>query len=233
MARYLAQDLSRISQALSLLFEQQPAEFLPPFLGNYFSLLDGLSWEMDHVGRELYAPISFYLPLLKRRAEEWGLAYLGELIFPSVAVVQDLQNSDPNLKGVTVGRIYFQHVGKGFLRSLELFQAAPLDEKDPQSLQATTDRIHLRPIDHLAIRLNCEEEIMHLHSRIQQTASKTLQLAVQQISHNPGDGSIHTKAAIRSSEFSPFDRIIEFVYYINKMKWRTGDGLMVDNVRAL
>lgn len=217
------QDLFHFAHALSILFEQDSATILKHMLGDHYSLIEGYDTQIDHVGRELFGPISFYLPLLNQMAPQLGLINTRNLVFPSTQVVKVLQEHDPKLKGVTIARIYFQSIESGQKGCLELFQTAPQDGKSPQNIEATMQRISLltathssskqTPIDHLSIQLNSVEEVQSIHQRIHQLASATLKPYQKDISHNSGDGSTQTKALMRDSKNAPFNKIVEFVYY--------------------
>lgn len=220
---FVREDIAHITQALSMLFEQDQKSILRYFLGEHFSLIEGCNAQIDHVGRELFGPISFYLPLLKDVAPKMGLIYLKETIFPSTQVVKMLQQHDPSVQGVTIGRVYFQSLNKGQVGCLELFQASPQDGKTPQFIEATKRRLSLLtcsssnsieiPIDHISIELNSIEEVKRTHERIFKATSETLIPNQKNISQNSGDGSTQTKALLRNSKEAPFNKIIEFVHY--------------------
>lgn len=220
---FFYEDLHRVASALSLLFECEPTSILKNLLGEYDILVKDFTPQIDHVGRELFGPISFYLPLLEQAAPHLGLTKLTHLIFPSTQVVKVLQEHDPTVRGVTIGRIYFQSQDFGCVRSIELFQASLQDGTHPQDVSATKERISLlsaskkgstlMPIDHISIELNKIEEVQSIHSRLHELASETLKPYLKEVSHNPGDGSTQTKAAMRDSPEDPFNRIVEFVHY--------------------
>jgi hypothetical protein len=216
-------DLLHMAHGLSLLFEQDQTNILQNYLGDYFFLLEGCNAKIDHVGKELLGPLSFYLPLLKKMAPKLNLIYLRDLVFPSTQVVKILQQDDSTLQGVTIGRAYFQSPETGAIGCLELFQAAPLDEKKPQNIQATQERISLlsssnknsplSPIDHISIELSRVEQVQKIHENIHKLASETLKPNQKEISHNPGDGSTQTKVLLRNSKEASYNKIIEFVHY--------------------
>lgn len=217
------EDLFHIAHALSILFEQDSTAILKNFLGDHFVLIEDCNTQIDHVGRELYGPISFYFSLLEQIAPQLGLNKLKHLIFPSMQVVKVLQEQDPNVKGVTIGRIYFQSDDNGNIRCLELFQASLQNGECPQDIAATQERLSLltsskntsvlAPIDHLSIELSTVEDVQRIHNRIQQLSSETLKPYQKEISHNSGDGSTQTKAIMRDSNEAPFNKIVEFVHY--------------------
>ncbi|MCH9621702.1 MAG: hypothetical protein S4CHLAM20_11270 [Chlamydiia bacterium] len=220
---YVHDDFLHIASALNILFEQDSTEILNQFLGQQFSMIKGYKAHIDHVGRELYGPISFYLPLMKQLAPELGLIHLRDVVFPSTQVVETLRKHDPNLQGVTIARIYFQNISNGKIRSLELFQTAPLNESCPQKIKTTEERFSLltapnsnsflTPIDHLSIELNSLEEVQNIHNRINLLRSKNLTPCNEKISYNAGDKSSQVKVLLRDSETTAFNKIVEFVYY--------------------
>lgn len=218
---YIDQDLNRIIQSLSFVFHQDPEHSFPLFLKNDLDLYGKI--EIDHAGIELYGPISFYLPLIRQISSHLDLIYRKEIIFPSVSIFKELQNLDPKLKGVSIARIFFEDQISGTVRSLELFQAAPLDETDPQPMAATEERISLLngkrtrsevfPIDHTAIRMKDLQSIESLHKQIWDSPTKAVLPVLENLSYNPGDGSIHTKAIFRDENSMLYNQIVEFIYY--------------------
>lgn len=220
---FLRKDLFHLAHALSILFEQESTQVLHHFLGDQYALIEGYNAHIDHVGRELFGPLSFYLPLLNKMALELDLVTVRQIVFPSTQVVKVLQQHDPDLRGVMIGRIYFQDVGNGKVRCLELFQASSQDEQYPQNIAATEERLSLltapcshsvqTPIDHLALEVNTIEDVQSIHKRIHQLASETIKPYQEHISYNPGDGSTQTKVLLRDSSESVFNKIIEFVHY--------------------
>lgn len=131
------------------------------------------------------------------------------------------------MKGVTIGRIYFQSDDTGIIKCIELFQASLQDGKCPQHIAATQERLSLltssnknsalTPIDHVSIELSTVEDVQNIHNHIQQLASETLKPYQKEVSHNSGDGSTQTKAVMRESKEDPFNKIVEFVHY-NKIE---------------
>lgn len=223
---FVHQDLLHMAHALSILFEQDPINVLSHFLGEQYYLIEGYHTHIDHVGRELFGPLSFYLPLLARVADQLGLIHLRHIVFPSTQVVKELQRYDPDLRGVTIARIYFQNICDGKIRCLELFQAAPLDEEYPQNIEATKARLLSltescssslqSPIDHLALELSKVEDVEKMHQHIHGQASENLKLCQERVSYNPGDGSTQTKMLLKDGNAAVFNKIIEFVHYERK-----------------
>ena len=223
MENFVRKDFFHIAHALSILFEQESANVLHKFLGEQYVLVEGYNTHIDHVGRELFGPLSFYLPFLKKIAAQFGLVYLKDIVFPSTQVVKVLQQHDPDLRGVTIGRIYFQNISDGKIRCLELFQPSSLDEQYPQKIEATEERFVLltapfssssqTPIDHLALELSTTEDVQKIHDHIRQLTSEILMPYQEKISYNSGDGSTQTKVLLRDSTTTVFNKIIEFVHY--------------------
>lgn len=220
---YFEIDKIHLAHALSLLFEQDSNGVLKEQMGEHFVLLDGLDVKVDHVGREIYGPLSVYIPLLKEIAPQIGLINTKNIVFPSTQVVKVLQVFDPTLKGVTIGRLYFQSLDNGDTRCIELFQASTKDDKNPQSIGYTSERFSLlsslksdskqSPIEHLSVEVQTSEEVYRIHQRIHALACDTLFPYQKEVSYNPGDGSTNTKALMRATLEGPFNRIVEFVNY--------------------
>lgn len=223
VAYFFYQDLSHIAHSLSILFEQDARITVEEMFSDHIEIIPSSALEIDHVGRELYGPLSTYISIIKQIASQEGLVFVKALVFPSTQVVKTLRESDPHIAGVTIARIYLLDGCSGQTKSLELFQASPQDEKSPQSIEATQKRISLLsdtdndsslvPIDHLAIQVSSVEEVCTIHNRIQQFVSNTLRPCCQEICYNPGDGSVQTKVMMRTSEYTPFNRVVEFVSY--------------------
>ncbi|MEM9731383.1 MAG: hypothetical protein AAF997_22610 [Myxococcota bacterium] len=147
-------DFHNLAHALTVLFETDPevvAEMtMPPA---FTELFDGDDLQVDHVGRELFGPLPFYLGAMRATAPDLRLEHVpleagdyvtrdGDLLFPSTGVVLDLRAVDPSLSGVTVGRIYFRDAGSETSdRCIELFQSARIDGTDPQDDAFTLARI--------------------------------------------------------------------------------------------
>lgn len=221
---YFRRDLQHIAEALSILFEQNVTEILHKTFGRHSSLIEGHSVKIDHVGIELYGPIAFYLPIIREIACEMDLVYASDLLFPSTQVVKVLQKDDPDVRGVTIGRVYLQSESKA--RCIELFQASLMDGQHPQRIAATERRLalltategssNLSPIDHISIELSSVEEVEQVHHKIYQLACETLHPYQKDVSYNAGDGSTQTKVLIRTSSDTPFNRVVEFVHYSTK-----------------
>ncbi len=103
---FVQKDLFHISHALSVLFEQASDSVLQNMMGSQASLIEGYNASIDHVGRELYGPLEFYLAILKQMAPEMRLIYLSDIVFPSTQVVKILQQHDASVQGVTLSLIH-------------------------------------------------------------------------------------------------------------------------------
>lgn len=223
---FIQKDLLHIAQAFTILFEEDLEQIKKEHLREYEDLIDGYEAKIDHVGRELFGPLSFYLPLLNKMAPKIGLNYLKHIIFPSIQVLKVLQKEDSSLQGLTVARVYFKNNDNGLIKCLELFQASSKDEKWPQKIEFTNKRVSqltkakkhstIIPIDHLSIELNRIEDVKCIHDSIYHRSSDTLMPYENEISFNPADGSLQTKVLLRDSKEVNFNRIVEFVYYLEK-----------------
>ncbi|MEM8563104.1 MAG: hypothetical protein AAGF57_12755 [Pseudomonadota bacterium] len=143
--RRIRADFYNLGHALTVMFEVDPQAILSEALpADFFQLFDSNNRAIDHVGRELFGPLSFYLAIMQRLAPSMGLTHeplpagdyvtsQGDLVFPSTGVIQDLREIDPTLSGVTVGRIYFHEKGADTARCVELFQSATIQAANPQS----------------------------------------------------------------------------------------------------
>ena len=211
--RLVSEDFFHIAHALSLLFEHDANTILQDLLGDYFPLIAGQNHQIDHVGRELFGPLSFYLPLLEQIAPRLGLIYLSDLTFASTTVAEELQRRDPGLKGVTIARVYFQNLADSRTGCIELFQVF-------QHLKATQERISakLDPIDHLAIRIDTLQAVQQIHHRIHELTSDRFRCNRKELSSNRRDRTIHTKALMRDAPQGPFHKILEFIYYGSRLE---------------
>ncbi len=218
MHGYIQTDLSNLVRDLNLLFKENHDDIINVYLGSHVTVLGSSKRHMDHIGRELFGPIQIYLNWLTELAPKLGLKYLRHQVFPSTQVVKVLQSQDPNVRGVTIGRIYFSALGHSQIGALELFQVALLNGDHPQDIRHTFERVYssgdskVVPIEHVSIELNSIEAVngvqKHLSERAQQDAS--LKLYQESVSYNPGDGSTNTKFII---EGAGKKKIVELVHY--------------------
>ena len=142
--RRVSADLYNLGQALTVMFEANAEAILSAVLpADFMSLFDPQDRAIDHVGRELFGPLPFYLGIMQSTAPQLSLTHValsaaeyvtpsGDLVFPSTGVIKDLREVDPALSGVTVARIYFREAPRATARCVELFQAATLAGEDPQ-----------------------------------------------------------------------------------------------------
>lgn len=236
-------DLLNLAHALTVLFEGDHEKIIsstmPEEIYSYFT---GSENQIDHIGRELYGPITFYLDVLRELAPSLMLEHVklpagknitpnGDIIFPSVQVVEALRKTDPDLKGVTIGRIYF-HDQNGMKGCLELFQASLIDNSSPQDYIFTLARhgvlhqnVHLlyvtdfgdflaSPIEHFSIAVNHKDTVYKVHHHIKNSSNENMRLYTRQIAYNPADKSTNTKIAIKSDpKYLVFTKIIEIVHY--------------------
>ncbi len=146
-------DLYNLAHALTILFARDQSiilqQIMPPHL---FRVLQDVESEIDHVGRELFGPLDFYLDILREQAERLKLNHIvlpegknvsehGDIVFQSVQVVQALQHFDKHLKGVTIAKSYFKDKQEGSTGCFELFQVALRDNSFPQDYRFTLARM--------------------------------------------------------------------------------------------
>lgn len=253
MALLVRSDLYNLAQALSLLFErdesvvmqsQLPSALLAYFPGNHL--------QIDHVGRELFGPITFYMKVLMTLADELQLRHIpkyqsanstneGNILFPSTAVVLEIQKYNPSLQEVAIGRIYFeaQHSsGSAILdKCLELFQVARVDNSAAQPLENTLLRManlyadsnlalfnaimapgaaipQRYPIGHISVATDDKATVYLVHEAIVNDSIAGVRAYIDEVGYNPADGSTNTKLVSRASEDYPiFNRIVEVVHY--------------------
>ena len=216
-------DLYNLAHALSAIFAEDHEIILKAFFGPHYQLIEDKDAEIDHIGRELLGPLTFYLSLLQENSQMFGLHYVSHLIFLSTQVVKNLAEEDPEIRGVTIGRIYFRHQVNETIRCLELFQTAMPDGSFPQKVEKTIERLsitlspdekpHITPIDHLAIRFGHPDDIKNIHEKIIQAQSEIVRPYQMKVSYNPSDQSTNTKVLFRDSNRSAFNKIVEFISY--------------------
>ncbi|WP_330924081.1 hypothetical protein [Candidatus Sororendozoicomonas aggregata] len=245
----VALDLRAIDQALTLLFARPHSEVIKRLVQNDIPGMRLEAHRIDHVGRELFGPMDVYLQILSEQSAKLGLRHdkyppgkgvtkEGNLIFPSVQVVEVFRKTDPQVVGVTIGRIFFTVNGDPATKAgLELFQASALNNQNPQSIEATLQRQASlfmtasemallqkkgeasvqrlpEPVAHLAIALPNSKQVYAIHNRLGKAQSKTMKLYGAQVAYNPGDNSTNTKFALRDNyPRAPFNRIIELISY--------------------
>ncbi len=248
--RLITLDLKNIDQALDAIFYPTHPSIASAFIKNLPFNIKLSSTNIEHVGRELFGPLNFYLQLLSEQSESMGLTHDlypqgkgvtkdGNFVFPSVQVVKSLRYHDPNVKGVTIGRIYFTK--NKYRAGLELFQASSLNNQQPQDISFTLQRMisliispeklktwrslpgsnHCKltlpePVDHIAVMLPSKRSIYTIHQAAKHIDSPNLKLYLDKVAFNPNDKSTNTKIAVRASySGAPFNKIIEFVHYGN------------------
>ena len=196
-----------------------------------------------------FGPMDVYLQILSEQAARLGLNHEkyppgkdvtkeGNLIFPSVQVVAVFQKADPQVAGVTVGRIFFTvNDDPATKAGLELFQSSALNNQNPQSVEATLQRQArllmtasqkallqkkgeaceqnvTEPVAHLAIALPSRKQVYGIHNMLVKAQSETMKLYGDQVAYNPGDNSTNTKFALKDSyPGAPFNRTIELISY--------------------
>ncbi|MDR4508195.1 MAG: acyl--CoA ligase [Candidatus Brocadiaceae bacterium] len=152
--KFVMFDLNTLAHALTIIFESDKNIVLQSILpSNLFRILENLDLKIDHVGRELFGPLEFYLNILREQSDKLELEHIalpegenvteyGDIIFQSVQVVEALRHFDQHLKGVTIGKIYFKNnQDQKSTGCLELFQVAPRDGSSPQNYRYTLARL--------------------------------------------------------------------------------------------
>ncbi len=147
-------DLYNLAHALTIIFEMDRNIILQQIMPlHLFQVIQDVESEIDHVGRELFGPLDFYLDILREQAESLKLNHIilpegnnvsenGDIVFQSVQVVQALRQTDNHLKGVTIAKIYLKDIQSPSTKGcLELFQVALRDCSSPQNYRFTLARL--------------------------------------------------------------------------------------------
>ena len=164
--KFVQIDLQNLAHALTLLFESNHRHVLSKVLPMeaYSDAFKKIDIKIDHVGRELLGPLSFYLNILKNSADKMELSHVslpsgpkvtpeGNKIFPSTQTVEALRQFDPYLEGVTICRIFFIDRHTREKRNLELFQASSEKGFSPQHYTYTLARLAILQLDPEQIEL--------------------------------------------------------------------------------
>lgn len=243
MEHYVRLDLAHLAQGLTIVFDSDHDAILASMMPwHLYDIIQDVKPVIDHVGRELFGPLDFYLELLDRYAAAVGLVHValppgpnvtekGDAVFQSVQVVEALRQFDPDLEGVTIGKICFSAVDEPQTTGcLELFQPALRDGLAPQCHRHTVERMHnlhsdkategpvtdlslQPPVCHLSIEAADVATVFELHEVAQRDTSGMLMPYVDRVVENTGDGSTNTKISIRSRPDSPvYNKIIEIVH---------------------
>ena len=211
---FFQRDLGFINTALKMLFSDQ---------ANYFdSLIENLPitfLNLDHVGIEVFGPLSFYKVLIQDYFlyQDWKL--IKEKTFPSNQVYNLLKRFDPHLSGVMITKLYFQNSKNLQKRCFELFQASS-KEGTPQSVFFTDLRLSSQedqgciPINHVAFEVDKKnlKKIFEFFSNNESSFSS----CEPHISHNPYDDSYQMKIISQRKLLDPAIRILEFISYRSK-----------------
>ncbi|MCP5003214.1 MAG: hypothetical protein GY941_04565 [Planctomycetes bacterium] len=147
-------DLYNLAHALTIIFEMDQNIILQNIMPlHLFQVIQDVESEIDHVGRELFGPLDFYLDILREQAERLKLNHIvlpegknvseyGDIVFQSVQVVKALRHTDKQLKGVTIAKIYLKDNKNPSTKGcLELFQVALRDRSFPQNYRFTLARL--------------------------------------------------------------------------------------------
>jgi hypothetical protein len=232
-------DLENLAHAFTILFCSDHELVLRSVMPEHlYRVIEGVQPVIDHVGRELFGPVDFYLELLRELAPRCGLHHraqppgptttgAGDIVFQSVQVVEALRQFDPDLGGVTIAKTYFADQTMAADHCLELFQPALRDGGSPQCHRHTVERLtnlHIEsvgsaglslqpPICHLSIEAPDVATVHAIHDVVANDTSGMLMPYVDRVTLNPGDHSTNTKLSIRSHPDSPvYNKIIEVVH---------------------
>jgi hypothetical protein len=235
-------DLQNLAHALTVLFCTDHETILESVMPDHlYRVIHDVQPVIDHVGRELFGPLDFYLELLAELCGRYGLDHValapdetvtpeGNAVFQSVQVVEALRQFDPDLAAVTIAKIHFaEHDRPEVTGCLELFQAAGPDGRAPQGYRHTIERLnnlHLEagqvgiglslqpPICHISVEAPDSATVLAIHEVVATDTSKLLMPYVDRVVENPGDHSTNTKLSVRHSPDSPlYNQIIEVVHH--------------------
>ena len=241
---YVLIDLAHLAQAFTILFAADHDKILRSMMPDHlYRVIHDVRPTIDHVGREIFGPIDFYLSIVHDCAADVGIVHdpvpdgpnvtqQGDMVFGSVQVVEALRQFDPDLQGVTIGRTAFRSAADPSQSCcVEVFQPSLRDNSAPQTYDRTLERmanLHAEsasagdglsvepPICHLSIRAPQVEPVYELHEVAQTDTTGMLMPYVENVAVNPADGSTNTKISIRSSIDNPvYNKIIEIVHLLN------------------
>ena len=232
-------DLGHIAHALTIVFDADHAAVLgalvparlAPFVSDDESVI-------DHVARELFGPIDFYLELLSETAPRLGLEHLihprggnvtghGDVVYQSVDVLASLRRFDPDLAAATIARSLFRDADRPSRHGcLELIQAADRDGLHPQCHRHTIERMtnlliesggsSLRlqpPVCHLGVKVPDDSIVIRLHHAARSDSSGMVMPPVEPEPDTAGSGT-STRLSIRATPDAPvYNRIIEVAHH--------------------
>jgi hypothetical protein len=240
--QFVRLDLEHLAHALTVVFSSDHEVVLKSIMPDHLYLvINEVNPIIDHVGRELFGPIDFYLEVLHDLAPRLGLDHQplppgdkitsnGDAVFQSVQVVEALRQFDPDLEGVTIAKIFFAERDRPSATGcLELFQPALRDGSAPQCHRHTVERLaNLHsdtseggatlsmqpPICHISIEAPDVDTVHAIHDVAKTDTSGMLMPYVDRVVENRGDHSTNTKLSVKSHPDSPlFNKIIEVVYH--------------------
>lgn len=241
---YARIDLAHLAQAFTILFAADHNQILSSMMPDHlYQVIHDVRPTIDHVGREIFGPIDFYLSILHDLADDLGIVHdplsagpnvteRGDMVFGSVQVVEALHQFDPDLQGVTIGRTAFTSAADpSHTCCVELFQPSLRDNSAPQPYGRTLERmsnLHAEsnragdglslepPICHISIRAPRVETVYELHEVAKSDATGMVMPYVENVAVNPADGSTNTKISIRHSVDNPvYNQIIEIVHLLS------------------
>jgi hypothetical protein len=232
-----AADLRRLAHAFTVLTTADRSSVLSSVLpARLLPLISRIDARIDHVGREVAAPVLPLVAAWRRATDILDLEHLpqrrdsataeGDLVFPSVQVVKTLRRDDPNVQAVTIGRSFVRPDAGAAALSIELFYVGEVHGGAAQHLSAMDRRIDglshapfrltapRPPICHLSLEVADRASLCHIHEIGQRDRSGLVFPYDDEVSVNPGDGSHNTKLAVRRrrTPSAPVN-VLEFAFF--------------------
>ena len=231
-------DLGHIAHALTVLFDTNHASVLQSMLpSSVSSLVSGREPVIDHVARELFGPLDFYLEILSEMAPRLGLEHLihspeedvtghGDAVYQSIEVLAALRRFDPDLDGVTIAEALFRDTDRPSHRGcLELIQPADRAGLHPQCHRHTIERMTnlltesggtglplQPPICHLGVKAPDDTIVVQIHDAARHDTSGMVLPPVEPVPDTAGPGT-STRLSIRATPDAPvYNRIIEVAH---------------------
>jgi hypothetical protein len=214
MARTLVElDLRAIAHASSFLLSEEAEEIARALLPTELKpAVEADEPQLDHLGLEVFGQLEWYLGVLAGWAEAGALKLCGYRIFPSVQVRRALAY-DPRLADVRIARVYLE--GPSRTVNLEILEATQHWLYTAARHRATfapeggDEGGPPVPVGHLALAVENRKTVEAVHCGLAEACLREILSTPygDEISFNPGDGSINTKFRARGGP------IIELVSY--------------------